>query len=87
MTLLGSKLFQNGACTVVKFWQLGKNRKSLNDLETSHDIAFGIGQGLSLLERDQLRDVLQVVLDQGLVLEHHLLASKRRRFGPGLGLI
>ena len=76
---LASKLFQNGAT-----W---KNRKSLNYLETSHDIAFGIGQGLSLLESDQLRDVLQVVLDQGLVLEHHLLASKRRRFGPGLGLI
>ena len=47
--------------------QVGQGAALFHDLEASHDVALGVGKRLALLQRDQLRHLLQVLLDQGLV--------------------
>ncbi len=60
------------------------DRTNLAYLKSSHDVTLGIRNGLSLFKGDQFGNILQVVLDEGLILEHDLLSGKRRSFGPTL---
>ena len=56
----------------------------LDDLEASEDVSFGVRKRLSLFKRHVFGDVLKVVFNQVLELEHDLLSEKRSGFGPRL---
>jgi len=56
----------------------------LHHLQAPHHIALGVRQRLALLVGDVLGDVLEVLFDQVLELEHDLLPGHRRGLRPGL---
>ena len=56
----------------------------LDNLKTSVDISFRIGESFSLLASDELGDLSLVLLDELLVLEHDLLTAEDGSFAPAL---
>jgi len=68
-------------------FSLKKSRDStsvLDNLKTSVDISFRIGESFSLLASDELGDLSLVLLDELLVLEHDLLTAEDGSFSPAL---
>lgn len=64
--------------------QVRDGASRLDDLETTENIAAGIGQGLALLQGDRVGNSVHVVADQELEVEHLALTVEDRGLLPGL---
>jgi hypothetical protein len=62
---------------------MGDRAGELDDLEAAPDLALGVVEGLAVLEREVARQVVGVLLEQVLEVEHDALAAHRRHRAPG----
>ena len=72
-----------GAFGVLALHQVRDAAGELDHLEAALDVALGVGDGLAVLGREELGEVLDVLLDQLQELEHDPRAPLRVGRGPG----
>nr|GEU28076.1 hypothetical protein [Tanacetum cinerariifolium] len=65
------------------FQHLRNTDCKLHHLDAARHFALGVGKGLAVFQRDDGREVIDVLLAQLQVLEQHSRARERRRGGPG----